>query len=48
MDLLLDKGRMAHPVDKKTDWFYKMNNLIEKWMIGQIKIIIEHYNIYKF
>ena len=23
IDLLLDKGRMAHPVDKKTDWFYK-------------------------
>ena len=23
VDLLLDKGRMAHPVDKKTDWFYK-------------------------
>lgn len=22
-DLLLDKNRMAHPVDKKTDWFYK-------------------------
>ena len=23
VDLLLDKGRMAHPDDKKTDWFYK-------------------------
>ena len=23
LDLLLDKGRKAHPVDKKTDWFYK-------------------------
>ena len=22
-DLLLDKNRKAHPVDKKTDWFYK-------------------------
>ena len=22
-DLLLDKGRKEHPVDKKTDWFYK-------------------------
>lgn len=22
-DLLLDKNRQAHPVDKKTDWFYK-------------------------
>lgn len=23
LDLLADKGRKAHPVDKKTDWFYK-------------------------
>lgn len=23
IDLLVDKGRKAHPVDKKTDWFYK-------------------------
>lgn len=22
-DLLLDKNKMSHPVDKKTDWFYK-------------------------
>lgn len=22
-DMLLDKNRMAHPADKKTDWFYK-------------------------
>ncbi len=22
-NLLIDKNRMAHPVDKKTDWFYK-------------------------
>ena len=22
-DILLDKQRMAHPKDKKTDWFYK-------------------------
>ncbi len=22
-NLLVDKSRMAHPVDKKTDWFYK-------------------------
>ena len=22
-DMLLDKGRKVHPVDKKTDWFYK-------------------------
>ena len=22
-DLLLDKNRKAHPVDKKTDWYYK-------------------------
>ncbi len=22
-DVLLDKNRTAHPVDKKTDWFYK-------------------------
>lgn len=22
-DLLLDKNRKAHPIDKKTDWFYK-------------------------
>lgn len=22
-NLLVDKNRMAHPVDKKTDWFYK-------------------------
>ena len=23
LDLILDKNRKAHPVDKKTDWFYK-------------------------
>lgn len=23
IDLLLDRGRKEHPVDKKTDWFYK-------------------------
>ena len=23
IDLLFDKGRKVHPVDKKTDWFYK-------------------------
>ena len=23
LDLLADKGRKAHPTDKKTDWFYK-------------------------
>ena len=23
LDTLADKGRKAHPVDKKTDWFYK-------------------------
>lgn len=23
IDILLDKGRKLHPVDKKTDWFYK-------------------------
>lgn len=23
LDLLVDKGRKANPVDKKTDWFYK-------------------------
>lgn len=23
VDLLLDRGRKEHPVDKKTDWFYK-------------------------
>lgn len=22
-NMLIDKNRMAHPVDKKTDWFYK-------------------------
>ena len=22
-NILVDKNRMAHPVDKKTDWFYK-------------------------
>lgn len=22
-NLLVDKNRMSHPVDKKTDWFYK-------------------------
>ena len=26
IDLLLDKNRKAHPVDKKTDWFYKNKN----------------------
>ena len=25
-DLLIDKNRKAHPVDKKTDWFYKNEN----------------------
>lgn len=23
LNMLVDKNRMAHPVDKKTDWFYK-------------------------
>jgi hypothetical protein len=23
IDILLDKNRKVHPVDKKTDWFYK-------------------------
>ena len=23
IDVLLDKNRKAHPIDKKTDWFYK-------------------------
>ena len=23
IELLLDKNRKVHPVDKKTDWFYK-------------------------
>lgn len=22
-EMLIEKNRMAHPVDKKTDWFYK-------------------------
>ena len=39
LDLLLDKNRKAHPKDKKTDWFYK--NLMK----GQIRIIIEHFNV---
>lgn len=29
-DLLLDKNRKAHPVDKKTDWFYKNNEFDRK------------------
>lgn len=26
LDLILDKNRKAHPVDKQTDWFYKNKN----------------------
>ena len=26
-DLLVDKNRKAHPKDKKTDWFYKNEEL---------------------
>ena len=29
-DLLADKSRKAHPVDKKTDWFYKNENYDRK------------------
>lgn len=29
-DLLADKTRKAHPVDKKTDWFYKNENYDRK------------------
>ena len=29
-DLLLDKNRKEHPVDKKTDWFYKNENFDRK------------------
>ncbi len=29
-DLLLDKNRKAHPVDKKTDWFYKNKDFDRK------------------
>ena len=29
-DLLADKNRKAHPVDKKTDWFYKNENYDRK------------------
>jgi hypothetical protein len=30
IDLLADKNRKAHPVDKKTDWFYKNENYDRK------------------
>ena len=30
-DLLLDKNRKAHPVDKKTDWFYKNKDFDRKF-----------------
>jgi len=29
-DLLFDKNRKEHPVDKKTDWFYKNENFDRK------------------
>ena len=29
-DLLADKNRKVHPVDKKTDWFYKNENFDRK------------------
>lgn len=30
-DLILDKNRKAHPVDKKTDWFYKNKDFDRKY-----------------
>ena len=30
-DLLLDKNRKVHPVDKKTDWFYKNKDYDRKF-----------------
>ena len=30
IDLLLDRGRKEHPVDKKTDWFYKNDQFDRK------------------
>lgn len=30
-DLLLDQNRKAHPVDKKTDWFYKNKDFDRKY-----------------
>ena len=39
IDLLLDKNRKEN--------FIKMNNLIENWMIEQIKIIIEQCKLWK-
>lgn len=30
-DLLLDKNRKAHPIDKKTDWFYKNKDYDRKF-----------------
>ena len=30
-DLLLDKNRKEHPVDKKTDWFYKNEDFDRKY-----------------
>lgn len=30
-DLILDKGRKAHPIDKKTDWFYKNKDYDRKF-----------------
>ncbi len=31
LDILADKGRKAHPVDKKTDWFYKNKQFDRKF-----------------
>lgn len=44
LDLLADKNRKVHPKDKKQIGFMIMNNLIERWMREQTKIIIEHCN----
>jgi len=30
-DLILDQSRKAHPVDKKTDWFYKNEDFDRKY-----------------
>lgn len=31
LDMLADKARKAHPVDKKTDWFYKNEQFDRKY-----------------
>ena len=45
MDMLVDKGRKANPVDKKTDWYFK-NEKYDKELEERDKR--EDKNEYKF